>query len=176
MAKPFSKVFVIDASILKTAGESDKNDKKSAKCREFLQGMRRICHRAILTPEIEEEWDKHQSKFASRWRVTMISLRKIVAKPIEPDPFLRNAMIEAAPDRHVAKIMLKDARLIEAARAADLIVVSLDDVAKKHFSDVSGQVVVLKHICWINPNVKSNQFIKWMEAGAKPLDIHKLGR
>ena len=176
MAKTFSKVFVLDASLLKGAGGPDKIDNKSIKCREFLEAMRRICHRAILTPEIREEWDKHQSIFASEWRVKMHLIRKIVPRSIVPDDSMRTSILEAAPDQHVARIMLKDARLIEAARAADLIVVSLDDAARKHFSDVSVQIVVLKHICWINPNVKSNHYIKWMEAGAKPLDIHKLGR
>ena len=101
MAKMPSKVIVIDASILRTAGEPSKIDQRSAKCR--------------------------------------------------------------------------DTRLIEAAFVADSIVISLDDKARNHFSKVSVQITKLKRISWINPNVKSDQYIRWMEEGAKSLKDHKLG-
>ena len=176
MTKRPSKILVIDAAVLRSAGVSDKSDQRSARCREFLLGMRRICHKAILTPEIKQEWDKHQSSFSKEWRVSMTNLQKIVQKRIENDEVLREAINEASPDQHIARILIKDVRLIEGAIAADLIVISLDDTARQHFSNASIQIYELKHICWINPNVKSNQYIKWMEEGARPLEAHKLGR
>ncbi len=175
MAKTSSKVIVIDASILRTAGEPSKIDQRSAKCRQFLEAMRRICHRAILTPEMKVEWDKHQSNFGTRWRASMARIGKIVFSHIEIDQTLRSAIRDASPDKHIAEIMIKDARLIEAALASDQIVVSLDDKARLHFRDICVRITRLKRVSWINPNVKSDQYVKWMEEGAKSLKDHKLG-
>jgi len=175
MAKMPSKVLVVDASVLRSAGAMDKTDQRSQKSRQFLLGMRRICHRALLTPEIKEEWDKHQSSFSKEWRVSMTNLQKIVKTTINGDDELRRQITAASPSRHIEQLLIKDVRLIEGALAADLIIVSLDDKARKHFSDISIQISMLKRISWINPNVKSNQYIKWMEEGARSFSHHKLG-
>ena len=175
MAKKPSKVIVIDATIMKAAGETSEIDVRSARCRVFLAALRRICHRAILTPDIKVEWDKHQSNFSRRWRTSMAQIGKLVLVEIELDQTLRSAIRESSRDQFIAAIMIKDARLIEAAFAADCIVVSLDDRARSHFSEVSRQIATLKRISWINPDVKSNKYIKWMEEGAKSLYHHKLG-
>ena len=106
----------------------------------------------------------------------MARIGKIVITQIEMDQTLRSAIRDAASDHFIAEIMIKDARLIEAAFASNHIIVSLDEKARKHFSDVSAQILALKLISWINPNIKSNQYIKWMQEGAKSLDHHKLGK
>ncbi|HLG99155.1 MAG TPA: hypothetical protein VKX49_22785 [Bryobacteraceae bacterium] len=54
MAKKISRRLVIDASVARSATMS--NDSTSTACREFLQEVLRVCHRVVLTPEIEQEW------------------------------------------------------------------------------------------------------------------------
>jgi len=55
-----SRRIVVDASVARSAGETSHLD--SVLCREFLQAMLKICHRVVLTPEIEREWRKHASR------------------------------------------------------------------------------------------------------------------
>jgi hypothetical protein len=71
-----SRRIVVDASVARSAGETSHPD--STLCREFLLAMLKICHRVVLTPEIEREWRQHASRFSMRWLATMRSRRKAV--------------------------------------------------------------------------------------------------
>jgi hypothetical protein len=137
--------------------------------------IRKICHRVILTPGIRSEWDKHQSRFASDWRVSMVRIRKIDVSSIDADDELRRRIGEVAPDESIARIMLKDAHLIEAAVAADRIVVSLDDAVRRHFARASAGLDSLREIVWVNPNSTAEGPIQWLEDGAKDDSWRKLG-
>jgi hypothetical protein len=67
---------VIDASIAHAAGEVSMHP-TSRNCREFLQAVLVICHRMVLTPRIQQEWSKHESRFARTWRKSMMARKKI---------------------------------------------------------------------------------------------------
>jgi hypothetical protein len=71
-------------------------------------------------PSIKNEWDRHQSRFATAWFVTMLSLRKVQEVKDEPIEELREAIGEHSNDENVVAIMNKDAHLLEAALASDL--------------------------------------------------------
>jgi hypothetical protein len=105
----------------------------------------------------------------------MRSIRKIDLRPIDADDDLRRRIEEVAPDESVARIMLKDAHLIEAAIAADRLVASLDDVAREHFSRASARFGSLRQIVWVNPNSTAEGPIQWLENGAKDDSRRKLG-
>lgn len=170
-----SKLLVVDASIV-GQGDGNPTHQPSKKCREFLEAIRSICHRVAMTPDIRDEWSRHESRYARTWRLKMISLRtKVIDIRSQENQDLRSEIEKAAPDAHIARIMLKDVRLIEAALVADRIVVSLDDKARGHFANASHRVPVLQTIVWINPNVKTNKFLKWLEEGAKPSKAFMLG-
>jgi hypothetical protein len=166
---------VIDASVMRAAGTPDRVDSRAPNCRDFLMAVRRICHRVILTPGVRSEWDKHQSRFALSWRVSMVSIRKVDLYSIDADDELRRSIAEVAPDESVARVMLKDAHLIEAALAADRIIASLDDVVRGHFSRASARVDSLSEIVWVNPNSTAEGPIRWLEDGAKDDSRRKLG-
>jgi hypothetical protein len=67
-AKVNSKRLLIAASVARYAGNEGANYRKSVHCRQFLFPVLDICHQVVMTPSIQEEWDKHQSKFALTWR------------------------------------------------------------------------------------------------------------
>jgi len=71
-----SRRIVVDASVARSAGETSHPD--SVLCREFLLAILKICHRVVLTPEIEREWRRHASRFSLRWLASMRSRRKVV--------------------------------------------------------------------------------------------------
>lgn len=164
-----SKRLVIDASVLHASGESVHPTSRG--CREFLEHVRDICHRAAATEAILNEWSTHQSKFAFGWRRAMYARRKIEILSVQPDEAMRNRL--PRPDLTVAEheALLKDIHLIEAALAADKIVVSLDDEARALF-DVGS----LSTILWVNPVRHFADCLAWLAAGAEPDERWMLGR
>ena len=72
-----SKLLVIDASIARSCGAPNATFPTSKNCRDFLNAVLTICHRMVLTDDIKEEWDKHQSIYAKKWRSSMVAKRKV---------------------------------------------------------------------------------------------------
>ena len=74
-----SKLLVVDASVMRAAGGVEATDPVPARARNTLMAILAICHRVCLTPDISEEWKRHQSRFAGRWLTQMYARRKVVA-------------------------------------------------------------------------------------------------
>jgi len=171
VAKGVSKRLVIDASVARSSGGEDATYPTSVHCRDFLQAVLDICHKVVMTQDIKEEWDKHQSVFALRWRRRMVAKGKFVfLKEVSVDKELWDKIdLIAATDRQRAD-MFKDLRLLEAAIATDKTVISLDDkTARTFFSQAASEINALKDIVWVNPDkVEEETPIEWLESGAKP--------
>jgi hypothetical protein len=105
----------------------------------------------------------------------MYARRLVDALDVAKDEPLRARIEQAAQGADVAEVMLKDMHLIEAARASDKRILSLDDRARRHFRHASGTVRELRGLCWVNPGNAHEQAAEWLGAGA-PADGHrKLG-
>lgn len=78
MARQRSWGIVVDASIARASGGEDAVFPQSKHCRDFLRDMLEICHKIVMTEKIYEEWKKHESNFAKRWRIGMIARGKLV--------------------------------------------------------------------------------------------------
>jgi hypothetical protein len=168
-----SRRLVIDASIAHSAGESGVF--RATACRELLVCVLSVGHRVVMTAEIVVEWEKHRSRYASAWLVKMTRLQKI--EQLEPGEHaaLRGTMQDITSDVGILRAMLKDLHLIEAALAADRIVISLDEKARGHFSNVSAAVDELKQILWANPVLKQEKVVIWLENGANMQKSRLLG-
>jgi hypothetical protein len=160
MAAP-SKCLVIDASIAFAAGQTQ--HLSSRRSREFLDEVLKISHRAVMTATLIQEWDSHQSLFASTWRAEMRSRDKIVDLGNVENEQVRQQV-------RLFKAVLKDLHLVEAALATDKIVVSLDDRAAADL-----RVDATKHVVWVNAVAEGGHAIYWLRAGAKPKEEWKLG-
>ncbi|MEQ9486795.1 hypothetical protein [Coleofasciculus sp. F4-SAH-05] len=170
VAKGISKRLVIDASVARSSGGEDAIHPTSIHCRDFLQAVLDICHKVVMTPDIKDEWDKHQSVFALRWRRRMVAKRKFVFLNVSVDKELWDKIYRiAGTDRQCAE-MFKDLRLLEAAIATDKTVISLDDnTARTFFSQAAVDINALKEIVWVNPDkVEEETPIEWLQSGAKP--------
>jgi hypothetical protein len=169
-AKVVSKRLVIDASVARSAGGEEATYPTSVHCRDFLIAVLDICHKVVMTPDIREEWNKHESEFARAWRRRMVAKRKFEFLDIPVNEELWEKIdTSAGSDRQRAE-MFKDLRLIEAAIATDRTVISLDDnTARKFFGKAAVQVDELKDIVWVNPDkIEEEKPIEWLREGAKP--------
>jgi len=168
-AKIVSKRLVIDASVARSAGGEEATYPTSVHCRDFLKAVLDICHKVVMTPDIKEEWNKHESDFARGWRRRMVAKRKFEFLDIPVNEELWEKIDKIAwSDRQRAE-MFKDLRLIEAAMATDKTVISLDDkTARKFFARAAVQVDELKDIVWVNPDkIEEEKPIEWLEKGAE---------
>jgi len=164
---------VIDASVAGTVGS--RQTAQSRNCREFLKSLRDICHRIVITPEIATELRRHSAPFFREWWTSMAARKKIHKVTPPPDATLRRRIEGAATNSRNRQAMLKDLRLIEAALATDHAVVSLDENARRLFSDAAEGIGELRSIAWVNPDKSDEEPIAWLEGGARPEPDRCLG-
>jgi hypothetical protein len=166
MAKTQSQLLVIDASVAQSAGPEDATHPTATNCREFLMAVMEICHRMVFTAAIKDEWDEHQSGFARKWRRSMFARKKIEAVDVAEDKTLRKHLGKVATSQEHKDEMLKDAHLIEAARATGMRIIALDDAARRYFQKAAPAVSQLATVCWVNPDQGHEGPLEWLEAGA----------
>src|SRR5271156_2417038 len=82
-----SRRLVIDASVASAAGQT--LAPASRRCREFLQAVLRISHRATMTPLLKQESKLHQSLLARAWLAEMTSKAKVADIADVPNQELR---------------------------------------------------------------------------------------
>lgn len=167
------KRIVIDASVLRAAGGENAIHPTSKHCRDVLYAVLTICHKAVLSDALREEWDAHQSKFAKIWRSSMQKRKKIIPLPVAEKLGIRNQVL----DRHQAsernqEAALKDFHLIEAAIDTDRIVVSLDDTVRRIFAEACAGEDGLSQIIWVH--LDESDILRWLESGAYHLDAKRL--
>lgn len=173
MSSADSKRLVIDASVATSTGE---RGKRGERCQAFLRVMiDETYHRLVMTREIGAEWDIHSHPFARRWRRSMNAKRRVDRPNADHDAVLCLKIQRASQTEKALVAMEKDLRLIEAARATDNRVISLDDTARSYFSAASSQVGELRGILWVNPANDDETLTEWLTKGAPNEEQRQLG-
>ncbi|MCC6394460.1 MAG: hypothetical protein IT167_27945 [Bryobacterales bacterium] len=149
MSERKSKRLVIDACVVRAAG--DKEQGISSKCRRFLDETLRICDRMVMTPKLRQEWNKHQSLFATKWRASMIARKKMVPIQDSGDVTLLIEVQDAAESGAGRREMTKDIHLMEAALATDHIVVTIERDSFARFERIKAKVPRLAGVQVFNP-------------------------
>jgi predicted nucleic acid-binding protein len=139
------RLLVVDASVVRSAGESE--HPQSSACRRCLLAIRDICHRVAVTPDIREEWRRHMSRFSRTWRHSMAARRKPLVH-VAP----AHVPIDMTTYSDAARAAIKkDLCLLEAALAADRVIVTRDDSLREALSGRPDGMVLLQSVRWINP-------------------------
>jgi hypothetical protein len=172
MARKRSQCLVIDASIARAAGPQGAVHPTAKHCRDFLLAVLDVCHHAMFSTEIADEWKKHQSGFASQWRTSMFARKKIDRLDVPEDQDLRQQIEQTAANEKQRQAMLKDVHLIEAALASGMRVAALDEIVRACFRSASASVSRLWSVCWINPDIPEEEPLEWLQAGA-PIDTFR---
>jgi hypothetical protein len=120
----------------------------------------------VLTPEIRDEWNRHQSGFARTWRVGMVARKRVEWLNSCSDEAMHAEIGGLPVSKTDREAMLKDLCLIEAAIATDETVASLDDAARRLFAAASSTVQALRDIVWVNPDRPEETPIEWVNDGA----------
>jgi hypothetical protein len=157
---------VVDASVAGAAGSPESKHRTGRLCRDFLLGIRSVCHRIAWTDTIRAEWDKHASLFATQWRVSMLQLRKLQPLKHTEASLIGETIKERCDDAHIFAIVLKDCHLVEAALATDRRIASLDEQVRDHLRNLAAAIKDLRPIVWVNPAIAEDATVDWLEKGA----------
>jgi len=165
-----AKKLVIDTSVASAATERITPDRTSKSCCDFLKTVLVLdCHhRLVMTPDLKTEWDRHQSAFSRKWRLSMIAKKRFDYLNIGADESLRTRIEAIAETDKDRKAMEKDYILIEAAIASDKVVISRDQKARVPFQKAAIRIRELQNIAWINPDKPDENPIEWLKSGANP--------
>jgi len=156
---------VIDTTVTRAAGDDAATSPVSIQCRDFLKAVLAICHKFVVTPEIQDEWRKHRSRFSSTWLTAMDARKKVIriaAPEIQP---IRNKINEVN-ESHPKAAMTKDLHLIEAASVTDGLIVSMDEEVRNLFNENSQRIGQLKNLVWVNPCKPEDTALEWLQEGA----------
>ena len=124
-----SKRLVVNASVARAAGGVEATASVSVNCTEFLETFRDECvHHVVMTPELSEEWDENQSKFAATWLRSMIARKRFDYVDPPVNQALRDEIEGTATRETEIEVMRKDFHLLEAAWATDQTIISLEEI------------------------------------------------
>jgi hypothetical protein len=165
---------VIDASVARAAGGQHATHPASKRCRDFLQTVLDVCHKAVVTPEIGAEWRRHRSRFFQLWRVSMEARKKVWRAVCSEQLADVERVCGALATPGQQEVARKDLHLIKAALGADRIVVSLDDAAREVFSLAAQSCPELRTIYWVNP-AHEDDAGGWLQTEADPNALRLLG-
>jgi len=168
-----SKRIVVDASIAQSAGLTEYPLSRS--CREFLERLLEVCHHVVMTAEIREEWKKHQSDYAVKWRASMVARKKLCVSHPTSDSVMGESIKRAGLSEESEAALRKDAHLVEAALAADLAVASRDEKARDLFRIIAKHWGRIRPIVWVNPAKADDQALAWLSTGAPHEEQRTLG-
>ena len=164
------KRLVVNASVALAAGGKGAIASVSIKCTEFLETFRDECpHHIVMTPELSEEWDAHQSNFAARWLKSMIARKRFDYITPPQDTALSDKIDATTTRERDIAALRKDFHLLQAALATDQTIISLDETIRQLFKQASQQVSEIRNIIWVNPDKSTEeQSITWLQNGAPP--------
>ena len=128
-----------------------------------------------MTPDLEDEWDRRQSNFAAEWRVAMETEGLVCGVSPVNDQNLRRRILSTAQSTNKCRTLKKDLHLIEAAKATDDTVSSLDKKVKDLLREAAHVVREIRAIIWVNPEREEDDPILWLKRGAPADPDLKLG-
>lgn len=167
------KRLVVNASVARAAGGEGATAPVSINCTEFLETFRdESPHHVVMTYELSEEWDEHQSNFAAEWLGNMIATRRFHYIELPENRALYDEIEATAVQEEDINAMLKDFHLLGAALATDQTIISLDETIRRLFKRASQQVREIRHIIWVNPERTGEHSIVWLRNGA-PSETHR---
>jgi hypothetical protein len=164
------KRLVVNASVACAAGGEAATKSVSINCTEFLEAFRdESPHHVVMTFELSEEWDEHQSNFAAEWLGNMIATKRFHYIELPQNRALYDEIEATAVREEDVNAMLKDFHLLGAALETDQIIISLDETIRGLFKCASQQVGEIRNIIWVNPDQTAEGHpIPWLRNGAPP--------
>lgn len=163
-----SQLIVVDANILRGASSTDGGPPAGARCRSALQDILTICHRAMVSPDLENEYNRHASNYGMRWRAAMARRGKLVNTPAKETGRARGWKQSKHFTKTERVVVDKDLHLVLAAWETKAVVLSGDDRVRALFARLPD----LADLRWAQ--IADDDLDEWLRDGA-PADSMALG-
>lgn len=155
---------VIDADVMRSA--SEKEHPISSNSREVLELVRDRGHRVVHSQRIFEEHKKHESRYSSTWRVSMIARRQWISCRDEEDKRLRECIRTGHGESESrVEAALKDAHLLEVAIVCDKRIISRDARALGLFRELCPTLGKYREVLWADLTGKADETREWIKCG-----------
>lgn len=170
---------VVDASVARAAGGPDRSNPNSTSNTRFLTTMTESSCILVMTREVSQEWEKHQSLFSRKWRNMMVAkklFRPLNVKDLQPlDATIEACRFAKTPEQDGRRrnALMKDKHLLEAALASDNRIASCDDNAREPAKQLAKSCPPVRNILWIDPTNADEYPLSWLQQGA-PLEPQRL--
>lgn len=168
MPRSYSKKLVVDKDVFCAAGLKSDPKSRSFVCRNILDAIFEICHRVVISKDINREWrhdlDQHPARYGFAWLAKMQSKRKVIK--LENDELTEIKLDSITASVNCEAAIRKDIHLVEAALASDIRIISMDEAVRKCLSKTLDQFENLKPLLWVNPERESDKCLAWLKAGA----------
>jgi hypothetical protein len=170
--KVASRLLVIDTDIARACGGSDRPP--APHCLSTLNAVLTICHRILLSEDLNAEWQRHagRNRAFMRWLRQMFGRKKVRRVTLSDTSELAGKLVQEGASDEERKQIAKDVHLLTTALQGDLRILSMDDRARRRYSQAAASITRIASICWVNPAKEDEQAIPWLEAGA-PADPHR---
>lgn len=145
MSNLVSRLLIVDTSVVRSAGETE--HPVSSACRKCLLAILEICHRVAVTDDIKKEWNRNMSRFSRKWWRSMAARKKSILT-VQPVTIALDIIAFTASAQTAIK---KDLCLLEAASAADHILVTRDNALMTALSETQQGIDLRQSLRWINP-------------------------
>ncbi|GAB4211206.1 MAG: hypothetical protein OHK0013_32680 [Sandaracinaceae bacterium] len=157
-----SRRLVVDANVLRSASNTDEARPPGSDCRAVLEAIYRICHRAVVSPALRAEYERHASKYGVRWLEAMASKGKLEDGEARTTSRARGWMQSAAlSSEREREELRKDLHLVLAALETDHVVVSSETKVRGLLERVLGDADPALGWALVGPTT-----VAWLEAGA----------
>lgn len=158
---------VVDADVLRAAGSTEHPTSRLA--RQALEAIRAGKHRLVLYGPLQQEYQRHESLFAERWRANMVARKQLQRWDHVEDSELRQLLVDALPEDATGqhKAVCKDAHLLEAAAATGQRIVSKDARAKALFQKACPKLKEHGRLLWGDLTEQPEETIDWIEQGCQ---------
>ncbi len=162
-----SRLIVVDADVVRGASATDGGPPAGVACRSALQTILRVCHRAVVSPALANEYREHASNFGERWRTAMYQRSKILTTNAAETKRARGWLQGAVFTVEEREVVKKDLHLVMAACERGAVILSADSHARALFSRLAD----LSALGWAPI---SDRVHEWLQDGAAP-EIVALG-
>lgn len=141
---------VIDADIARSSGDGNNRSQVSTDCHLYLKSVEDCRHSAAFDSRLAEEWDKHQSGYARKWRYGMLSRDKIAFSD-EKTYHISKALESQAIDEFIRNIITKDIHLAEIAIQFDFVIATKDKKFIRAIFQNCLDIPVISQLYWHSP-------------------------
>lgn len=161
-----SRKLIVDANVAKSCTDPARHE-TSLGCLLLTQKLadRRCALLVVLTPQLEDEWERHGTRTFKSWWASMESRRKI-SHEFDVRVADYRAAIAAINDAGVRDLLIKDVHLVELALLQHYPVASQDESQARHVAAVSLDYPLVGQVEWFNP-VTSEGWVEWLESGCE---------